>query len=108
MEQMIGTDCEGAASGYRCWAAGEHGFQTAVSRVIKSTVREAVHEVILEHRQLADEEIDALRAIVRREARQQDRWDKIKIHVLGWGIVAIVGWVGAFALKAVENWRGQP
>lgn len=108
MEKMTATDCEGTQNGYRCWAAGEEGFQFAVSRVIKSTVREAVHEVIVEHRMLADEEIDALRAIVKREAREAERWEAIKRQTLGWGVIAIAGWLGAIALKAIEHWRGQP
>ncbi|MFZ1395656.1 MAG: hypothetical protein WAS33_02105 [Candidatus Promineifilaceae bacterium] len=105
MEKMIATDCEGTQNGYRCWAAGEEGFQFAVSRVIKSAVREAVHEVIVEHRMLADEEIDALRAIVKREAREAERWEAIKRQTLGWGVIAIAGWLGTFALKAIEHWR---
>lgn len=106
--QMLESDCEGTKNGYRCWAANEEGFYNAVSKVMKRDMREVVHDVLIEHRQLADEEIDALRAIVKREQREAERWEAIKRQTLGWGVIAIAGWLGAIALKAIEHYRGQP
>ena len=57
-----------------------------------------------------EEEAAVLKAVVNREARASERWEKIKVHVFGVGIVAVFGWIGKIfidAIIALVN-RGQP
>lgn len=46
-------------------------------------------------------EHEFLKMLIRREQLRAERWEKIKIHVLGWGIVGAVGWLGAVVLDAI-------
>lgn len=109
---MTGTDCEGTETGYRCWAAGEYGFALAVGETVAPIVRDAVrneiqHLIDLEtkthskHHEYIQSQIDANRI-------SAERWEKIKTQVLGWGVIAIVGWLGKLVLDAVAHYRGQP
>lgn len=36
--------------------------------------------------------------MIKKEERRQEIWDKVKAQVLGWGIVAIIGSIGAWIL----------
>lgn len=98
----IATDCEGSKVGYRCY--GEEGFERAITKV----VTEGIDNVMRQYIHLSQEEAEVLRMIVKKEARQAEMWEKVKSQVLGWGIIAIVGWLGLATLKMLENWRGQP
>lgn len=42
-------------------------------------------------------------AMVRREERRLEVWQNIKVHVLGWGIVAIIGGLGTWALNHLSK-----
>lgn len=44
-----------------------------------------------------------LKAWIKREEIRAERWEKIKVHVLGWGVVAAVGWLGSSILDSVKN-----
>lgn len=97
-------DCEGAATGYRCY--GEAGFEHAISKVIRMEIDDVMRRYI----HISEEEAAVLKAVVNREARAAERWEKIKVHVFGVGIVAIFGWIGKIfidAIIALAN-RGQP
>lgn len=106
MTDHIASDCEGAATGYRCW--GEPGFEAMLAKAVEKPIAIGVAVAMREHSKLTAEEIEAMRVIVRREAREAERWEKIKTQVLGWGIIAIVGWIGALVLKALEHLGDNP
>ena len=53
---------------------------------------------LLNHTHKDDHEF--VRAWVLKEQRRQEMWLKVKTHVLGWGIVGLVGGLGA----AVWEW----
>lgn len=38
----------------------------------------------------------------------KERWETIKIHVLGVAVVAFFGWIGSLVLAAIQNWKGHP
>jgi hypothetical protein len=40
-----------------------------------------------------------LETLILREKRKQERWEAIKIHVLGWAILGIIGSIGTAAYK---------
>lgn len=108
--QMIETDCEGKADGYRCWAAGEQGFTEAVVNRIEPVVRESVrieiaHLIDIETKVHARHH-EYITSQIESNARDAERWEKIKTQVLGWGAITLVGWLGTLILKAFE--RGQP
>lgn len=109
---QVSQDCEGAAIGYRCWAAGEPGFTDAVVSRIEPVVRESVRAEI-EH--LIDLETkthgkhhEYIQSQIERNRIDAERWEKIKTQLLGWGVIAIVGWIGKLILDAVAHYRGQP
>jgi hypothetical protein len=99
---------------YRCY--GEPGFSTVIGKQIRVALRDGIHDeihqviqtAIKELHVLSTDESEYVRVLWAREKRAQERWEKIKVHVMGWGIVALVGWIGALALQALEHWRGQP
>ena len=43
--------------------------------------------------------------MIQREERKKEMWNKVKTQVLGWGIIAIVGSFGAWALSHI-TFRG--
>lgn len=98
----INVDCESSHIGYRCY--GEEGFERAINKVIRSGIDDVMRQYI----HLSHEEAEVLRMIVRKDARRAEMWEKVKSQVLGWGIIAIAGWLGLAALKMLENWKGQP
>lgn len=108
--QMIATDCEGKAAGYRCWAAGEQGFTEAVVNRIEPVVRESVREEIEHLIQLETKthakHHDYINSQIEKNKRDAERWEYITRHILGIAAVAFFGWVGSLILKAFE--RGQP
>lgn len=104
MEKMIASDCEGTKNGYRCWAAGEQGFKDAAQGAAKEWFEHLIEIEAKTHRK----HHDYIDSEIEKNARDAERWEKIKTQVLGWGVIAIVGWLGTIALKAIENWRGHP
>lgn len=42
-------------------------------------------------------------AMMLKEQRKQEMWRAVKVHVLGWGIVALVGGLGTFVLTHLEH-----
>lgn len=104
--EKIATDCEGTETGYRCW--GEPGFEAMLAKAVEKPIAIGVAVAMREHSKLTAEEIEAMRVIVRREAREAERWEKIKTQLLGWGVIAIAGWLGKLVLDAVSHYRGQP
>lgn len=40
-------------------------------------------------------------SLIRKEQRKQETWDRAKAHVLGWGLVAFVGWLGTVLYEAI-------
>lgn len=40
-----------------------------------------------------------LRMLEERERRKDEMWEKVKTQVLGWGIIAVVGGIGAWLLN---------
>ena len=44
-----------------------------------------------------------IEAMIEKERRKQEMWEKVKAHVLGWGIVAIVGGLGTVILKQISK-----
>ena len=61
---------------------------------IEGIVRTAVEQLKKEIPLLSREEHDFIAMLIRREQIRFDRWEKIKTQVLGWGIIAIAGWIG--------------
>lgn len=110
--QMLASDCEGTKNGYRCWAAGEQGFTDAVVNrivpVVRDSVRDEIEHLISIETKTHAKHHDYINSQIDKNARDAERWEKIKTQVLGWGVIAIVGWLGTIALKAIEHWRGQP
>lgn len=104
--EKIATDCEGTETSYRCW--GEPGFEAMLAKAVEKPIAIGVAVAMREHSKLTAEEIEAMRVIVRREAREAERWEKIKTQLLGWGVIAIAGWLGKLVLDAVSHYRGQP
>lgn len=51
-----------------------------------------------------------LETLIMREKRKQERWEAIKVHVLGWAIIAAIGSIGTAAYKFwIENiFNGNP
>ena len=40
-----------------------------------------------------------IRRLIQKEQRKQEIWDKVKAHILGWGIVGLVGTLGTIILQ---------
>jgi len=87
---------------YRCY--DENGFQYVLNKAVEAGVDKAIERRVM----LSAEETETLRMIVRREAREAERWEKIKSQVLGWGVIAIAGWIGKFILDNLPHFKGQP
>lgn len=66
----------------------------AIAEAVINTLRSEVTFVT------ADEHA-FLKAWIKREEIRAERWEKIKVHVLGWGVVAAVGWLGSIILDAI-------
>ena len=79
-----------------------------LEKAMEKPIAIGVAVAMREHGRLTAEEIDVLRVIVKREAREAERWERIKGQVLGWGVIAIAGWLGKLVLDAVSHYRGQP
>jgi hypothetical protein len=62
------------------------------------TVEKIVHKVIdiirAEMLFMSHDEHEFLRTLIHREQIRAERWEKIKTQVLGWGIIAVAGWLG--------------
>ena len=41
-------------------------------------------------------------SLIEKEHRKQERWEKIKTQVLGWGIMVVVGSIGAWVLNHIK------
>lgn len=121
MEKIDRTeiDCEGAETGYRCWAAGEPGFVRAVADEISpelEKLRKAFGDIVEEKLQhIIDIETkthgkhhEYIQSQIDRNRRDEERWEKVKTQVLGWGVIAIAGWIGKLVLDAISHYRGQP
>lgn len=109
---QLETDCEGTQTGYRCWAAGEKGFTSAVVSRIVPVVRESVR---LEIEHLIDIETkthakhhEYINSQIEANAIAKERWEKVKTHVLGIAVVSFLGWIGSLVLAAIQNWKGHP
>lgn len=70
---------------------------------IQTIVRVAAQTIKQELNILTDEEHAFLKAWLVREKRAEERWEKIKTHVLGWGVVAFVGWIGTVLFDSVVH-----
>lgn len=45
-------------------------------------------------RALHQEHHDFVAAWIKKEKREQERWEKVKVHVTGWAIVGMLGGIG--------------
>jgi len=59
---------------------------------------DALHEVLAERAEI-DTDLHASHHLfiakwIAKEKREEERWEKIKTHVLGWGIIGIIGSIG--------------
>lgn len=45
---------------------------------------------------------DFIEAMIKKEERKQETWQKVKVHVLGWGAIGIIGSIGTWILKHIE------
>lgn len=63
----------------------------------KHEVIEAIHQAIDERSIIPEshkEHHAYIQMCIDRESRRREMWDKIKAQVLGWGIVAAIGFIG--------------
>lgn len=81
---------------------GDYGEEDRHS--IEKIVRVAAQAIKEELNILTDEEHAFLKAWVLREKRATERWENIKTQVLGWGALALAGWLGKIILDAVVQW----
>ena len=51
------------------------------------------------HHDFMTDNMPYMEAFITKEKRKQERWEKIKVHVLGWGIVGIVGGIGTIVVN---------
>jgi len=105
---QVSHDCEGVKKGYCCHE--ERGFKLAVQDAVRESTSVCVREAIEEsmNRHVHDSHHVYVDTMIERNKREQERWEKIKSQVLGWGIIAIAGWIGKLVLDALTHYRGQP
>ena len=73
---------------------------TAVSDI----VRQAVEVLREECHPLSAEEVLFIRAFIADSKRKQERWERIKEQVLGWGVIALIGGIGTASWRLVKFW----
>lgn len=49
-----------------------------------------------------------VKALMERERRKTELWEKVKTQVLGWGLIAAVGTLGTIIFEWLQHMRGQP
>jgi glycyl-tRNA synthetase (class II) len=108
---QLDTDCEGTQTGYRCWAAGEKGFTNAVVSRIVPVVRESAraeieHLIDIETKTHAKHH-EYINSQIEMNAIAKERWEKVKTQTLGWGILALAGWLGTVVLEALMKLKGH-
>jgi len=74
----------------------------------KSELVEALREVLHENRTIIDEihqeHHDYIALLLKREQRKEERWEKIKTQVFGWGAISFLSAIGL----AVYNFFFKP
>lgn len=74
-------------------------------------IEKIVHALVLAlHPQqtvLSPQEHEFIKALYLREQRSSERWEKIKTQVLGWGALALVGWLGTVILDGIKHLVGK-
>lgn len=73
---------------------------TAVSDI----VRQAVNVLREECHPLSAEEVQFIRAFIAKSKRQEERWERIKEQLLGWGLIAVVGGIGTAGWRLFKFW----
>jgi siroheme synthase (precorrin-2 oxidase/ferrochelatase) len=67
----------------------------------REDIQEAVREALDEQCYYPDEHRQFINALIKREHVRAERWEAIKIQILGWGAVAAVGWIGTQIAKGL-------
>lgn len=118
--EKIDRDCEGAESGYRCWAAGEQGFRDAAKdaakewiledadRIVRDAMRSELQHIIDIETKTHGKHHEYIQSQIDRNNRDEERWEFIKRHVLGIAAVSFLGWIGKLIIDAILHYRGQP
>ena len=74
-----------------------------MSEISKEDLKEVLDDALKGmgwvEQQTHEEHHDFVKSLI--EKRKQETWEKVKQHVLGWGIVAILGALGAWALDHI-------
>lgn len=68
-------------------------MSTATIEQIKEMIHDAVNSTTIDP-ETHKEHHEFIRMCIKREERRQEIWDKVKVHVLGWGFVAAIGLIG--------------
>ena len=71
----------------------------------KDDLRNVLNEVLVAHPSLDPdkhyEQHEWIELQIKKEKRAQERWEKVKVHVLGWGVVGLIGGIGAWVLSHI-------
>ena len=43
-----------------------------------------------------------IEAMIQKEERKQETWQKVKVQVLGWGVIAISGFIGTWVYNHLK------
>lgn len=83
-----------------CWFKEKNSFDkhTLESAFCEEPAEEPNFDAKSTETRLHVEHHQFLETLILREKRKQERWEAIKVHVLGWAIIAAIGsiWTAAY------------
>lgn len=69
-------------------------------------LKKVLHEVfdgnVIVDKETHSDHHEWIKSQIRKEKRRQEMWVKIKTQVIGWGIIAIAGSIGAWVIRHVK------
>lgn len=71
----------------------------------KDEMKSAIKEALVEHLDPKShkEHHDFIEAMVQKEQRKQEMWQKVKTQVVGWGVIAVIGSIGAYVINHIPH-----
>ena len=66
---------------------------------LETILESAIGKIAVIDKETHEDHHNWIKMQIDKEQRAQERWEKIKVHVLGWGIVALIASLGTWVLK---------